>query len=194
MNNNLCENLAQPKNINFPFEAEMAEETILYIIDRIKINDIYHVLKVIYFANRLHLERYGRLIYGESFTALKHGPVPQGAYDLIKNYRGDAIQDKTEYPVAICGNDMKALRKANLDVFSESDIECLNECINKYGQLSFGEIKSKSHTAAYHKADENDYMKIEDIVAEFNDGDILLKHLQNPFPDCDDDIDSPFVR
>ncbi|MHB8232901.1 MAG: Panacea domain-containing protein [bacterium] len=194
MNNNLCENLAQSENITFPFEEKIAEETILYVTNTIEIKDIYRVLKVIYFASRFHLERYGRLIYGESFTALQHGPVPQGAYNLIKKYRKENTQDKTEYPVAICGNDIKALRKADLDFFSESEIECLDEAIKKYGHLSFGDIKKISHTSAYNKADENDYMKIEDIIAEFENGNILLKHLQNPFPDREDDNDISLPR
>ena len=184
MSNKECTELSYQEDIRFPFEKEIAEETILYVIKNTAIPDIYHVLKIIYFAGRLHLERYGRLIYGDDFTALKHGPVPQETYNLIKKYR----DNNARYPVAVCGNNIKALRDANMDVFSESDIECLDEAISEYGHLSFDIIKNKSHTAAYNKANENDYMKIEDIVSEFKNGDVLLKHLQNPFPDFDNDV------
>ena len=88
------------------------------------------------------------MIYGDDFTALKHGPVPQETYNLIKKYRDNNAQ----YPVAICGNNIKALRDANLDVFSESDIECLDEATSEYdGHLSFGKIKNKSRTIIFIK-------------------------------------------
>jgi len=35
----------------------------------------------------MHLERYGRLIFGDTYIAMKHGRVPPGVYDMRKDAR-----------------------------------------------------------------------------------------------------------
>ncbi len=42
---------------------------------------------MMYFADRLHLERYGRFICGDSYVAMKNGPVPSFTYDILKARR-----------------------------------------------------------------------------------------------------------
>ncbi|WP_255566960.1 MULTISPECIES: Panacea domain-containing protein [unclassified Photorhabdus] len=71
------------------FDSEKAIESILYVASTAPISDIYHVGKILYFADRLHLERYGRLITGDNHLAMKDGPVAENAYDIIKVARGD---------------------------------------------------------------------------------------------------------
>ena len=58
----------------------------------------YHVLKVIYFADKEHLSKYGRLICDDSYVALTHVPVPRRFFDIIKNIRG-ASSCLTDYPI-----------------------------------------------------------------------------------------------
>ncbi|MFA7087310.1 MAG: hypothetical protein WC145_11645 [Aliarcobacter sp.] len=56
------------------FDPEKALTVWIYIAERVDDHrGMYHLL---YQADKLHLERYGRLIYGERYVAGEDGPVP----------------------------------------------------------------------------------------------------------------------
>lgn len=174
------------KRSPFRFDPEKAVEVVLYIGNRAPIRDIYHVLKVLYFSDKAHLERYGRFICGDSYVAMKSGPVPSGTYDIIKDIRGDGIHSFAEHARhAFTLQDeleISPLRGADLAFFSESDIECLDESIEKYGSLSGAELKKLSHDEAYNAADENDFIDVEKIAGMFPGGEKLKRHLHDPYP------------
>jgi hypothetical protein len=48
-------------------------------------------LKLVYFADRYHLRRYGRPITGDEYLAMPYGPVASGAKDLAE--MGDFLSD-----------------------------------------------------------------------------------------------------
>ncbi len=162
------------------FDIEKAIEVLLYISNRV--NDTYAVLKIIYFADKQHLSKYGRLICDDSYVALSHGPVPSRCYDIIKYVRGDGFY-LIDYPVeetlSVEGNTIIPQRKVNLKLLSESDIECLDESIEKYGHLSFSVLKRRSHDAAFKSADLNDFISLENLAKSLPDGDQILEYLIN---------------
>jgi len=80
------------------------------------------------------------------------------------------------------GNHVIPFVDADPDVFSESDLECLDEGVKECRNLSFSELKSKSHDRAWQSSDENDVMTIESIAALAPDKDTLLEYLQDPHP------------
>ena len=45
-------------------------------------------LKLVFFADRYHLRRYGRPVVRDKYKAMEYGPVASTAYDLIENHRG----------------------------------------------------------------------------------------------------------
>ena len=175
----------------FRFSIDKGIETILYIIQNGTQPTFHHVSKVIYFADKLHLEKYGRFICGDSYVAMKHGPVPSGIYDLLKIARNDnfifslpaELIEKTKKAFSIQGRyGINKLRNTNSDFFSDSDIECLQISIRKYGNISFKQLTKLSHDQAWKMSDENDFIEIEHIVATFGNADGLLDHLQDQFP------------
>lgn len=103
-------------------------------------------------ADRIHPERYGRLISGDSYVAMKNGPVPSGAYDIMKAVGGDGMcaggKEAQEAFTVNGGHDVIPRREANEALFSESDRECHHEAIQQYGRLSFEELTDLSHDAA----------------------------------------------
>lgn len=130
---------------------------------------MYKVLKVIYFADKEHLFNYGRFIFGDNYVALQHGPVPSKAYNMVKNV-------KLEHALTDCGTDgalftvkdddtVVPLVQPDLSCFSKSDLECLDKAIEECRPLNFGQLKSRSHDAAYNAADENDFISIESIAS-----------------------------
>lgn len=165
----------------YKFDAQKAVEVLLYIAQ--KSPDVYHALKVLYFADKDHLAKYGRLICGDKYIAMKHGPVPSGAYDLIKFVRGDFywwIDNSIDEAFTVDNNTIKPLREPNLDLLSETDIECLDESIERISPLPFPVLKRLSHQdEAFKQSDENDTISLEAIVRSLPDGDLLLDYLQS---------------
>jgi uncharacterized phage-associated protein len=111
--------------------------------------------KLLYFADKEHLLRYGRPILGDVYFCLPYGPVPSVAL----NEMGDAIE-KTEvedtdrnlfrqylevktfwnpYPV------FKAKQKYDPDVFSESELEVLGNVVQQYGNKSARQLVELTH-------------------------------------------------
>lgn len=164
--------------IKFKFDVDKTIEVLLYITQHV--DNTYNALKVLYFADKDHLAQYGRLICGDSYVAMKHGPVPSGAYDIIKVARGDGgywpglpIQDWLK----VEGHQITSLRAPNLEMLSETDLECLKAAIERYGHLPFGKLKKLSHDEAYQAARQDDYIPVEAIIASLPDGETLLDYL-----------------
>lgn len=178
---------AQPTAYRHPlrFDPEKAVEVLLFLAKRINPPNLHRVLKLLYLADKLHLERYGRLICGDTYVAMKSGPVPSGAYDIVKDVRGDGMHSFAEHArhtFQIHGYDIAPFRDADVSLFSDSDVECLEEAVRRYGEMSGGQLKELSHDAAYQAADENDFISIEAIAGMFPDRDALITYLRDPFP------------
>lgn len=176
------EYMTPPKRIR-RFDREKTIEVIKYIAQHAPNPDIYWVGKILYFADKLHLQKYGRLICGDDYVAMKHGPVPSGTYNLLREARDfNAIPEWHPAPeeFEIEGqNKVVALKAPNMDFFSESDIECLKVSIRKYGKLDFDRLKAESHDAAYNAADENEFMDIENIVATLPNAKNVLEQIRD---------------
>jgi uncharacterized phage-associated protein len=137
--------------IDFPFNKDKAICSMLYICNSLGGEwDKYSLLKILYFAEQNHLAKYGRPITGDNIVAMDFGPVPSISYDEIKYSKiNPHFFEITQE------NIVKAKQAANEDLLSETDIECLNESIEDNKHLSFGDLKLKSHDAAYHWTLEN---------------------------------------
>lgn len=166
--------MANPK-----FDPKKALEVLLYVTPHCP--DMYTALKVVYFADKLHLSRYGRLIAGERYVAMSHGPVPSGLYDMVKSVRGDGVftvEVPAKEAFTMVDYNINPLRRADLDVLSESDRECLDEAIREYGHKSFAELKEISHRdTAFQAADENDFITMEALAKSLPNGEALLEYL-----------------
>lgn len=168
------------------FDPQKAVEIILYLSRRLPTPTFYYIMKVLYFADLLHLERYGRFISGDNYVAMGKGPVPSKVYDILKYVKGvDCFYEFDEAKSAFTvenGVRIKSYRDADLFTFSDSEIKCLDESAKANGSLSFGALKDKSHDANYKSADENDFIDFETIVKNLPNGNELLEHLSNPYP------------
>ena len=115
--------------MTFKYLPEKAQQAILYIADALpEQENMYKVLKVIYFADKEHLFKFGRFIFGESYTAMQHGPVPSNSYDLVKKIRlhhttyPETKEDGALFTVTV-ENTIIPMVKPDLSSFSKSDLE-----------------------------------------------------------------------
>lgn len=163
------------------FDQAKALEVILYLAERVSDASFHSISKVLYCSDRKHLERYGRLICGDHYIAMRYGPVPSRIYDMMKAPLGlvansDAAFVKDSFEV-FGGHNLRVTRPANQDAFSKSELACLDEAILEWGHLSFTERTTESHDAAWRAADENGVITVEDIARTLPSAEELLDHL-----------------
>jgi len=171
--------------MNSRYSPQKIRQAIAYIASKIpEAQNMYKVLKVMYFADKLHLRRYGRVIFGDRYFAMKHGPVPWTAYRKVSNERDGWGNAKEEPLYKVEKNStIVPLLNPELEYFSESDLQCLDEEIDICRPLSFAQLRSRSHDAAYNSADENDEMSLKSIAEAAAETDeerkLLLEHISD---------------
>ena len=166
--------------ITFQFDRKKAIETILYLANRISDADIYGICKLLYFADKTCLEKYGRFIFGETYSAMKEGATPSNAYDLLKEASQTPVSE-----IQVEGNQVIAKRDADLKYLSESDVECLDQIINVWGKVPNWSRRDAAHDDAWEKAwgkrgnKGSVRIPVESIAELFDDSEDLINYLSN---------------
>lgn len=176
--------------IKFRVDPEKALETLLYILSKAG-TDKYATLKIIYVADKLHLSRYGRFIYGDYYHALENGPAPMVAYDLMQAASGvqkaglnELVQGALEAGRSDDPHFLIAKREPDRDFLSESDIECLDEVISDVEKIGVDQAYSvlwdRVHDAAWQKTREKNrdgLIDVERIAEQFEYSDSLIEYI-----------------
>jgi hypothetical protein len=143
------------------FSPEKSLEAIIYIASKLKTPTIHEILKVRYFADKLHLARYGWMASGDDYVAMKFGPVGSGTYNLLKAARGDAsgfihpLFSSLVDGALTVESDRRSIRYArgaDLSQLSIAEIKCLDEALSQHGNIPFNDRTERSHDAAWQKA------------------------------------------
>jgi len=142
------------------FSPERALESLLFLTKRLANPTIHEVLKLRYFADKIHLSRYGFVASGDDYVAMEFGPVASNTYNMMKAARGE--RNNWIHPTFVElvngvisvheGYLLMALRDPNFDLLTPADVECLEEAVRRYGNMSFQERTDFSHDAAWRKA------------------------------------------
>lgn len=143
------------------FAPERALESVLYIASHVANPTIHEVLKIRYFADKLHLAKYGWLASGDDYVAMKFGPVGSGTYNLLRAARGDQsgwihplFADLARDALAIGegGRSVVVLREPDRSKLSAAELSCLDEALREYGNMPFAQRTELSHDAAWRAA------------------------------------------
>ncbi|NDI99330.1 SocA family protein [Flavobacterium sp. LaA7.5] len=100
-------------------------------IERLKL------MKLLWLSDRIHLNKYGRLILKDNYNAMPHGPVPSTAM----NYSNHSVADNYK----VSGYRIKAEKEFNEDYFSKSDLEVMNLVWEKFGGMTPFRLRDLSH-------------------------------------------------
>jgi hypothetical protein len=147
--------------------TDKALEVIVWLANRRPHMDIYHAVKCAFYADKYHINEYGRPIAGDHYVADTYGPLGQAVYGLIK---GDPFEI-----LALGGNGdlpfklgqkwrIKATREANTNRLSHSDVEALEWAVNNYADKTFDELVDESHEEAAYIAAIGGTMRYEDLL------------------------------
>ncbi|MBX2952301.1 MAG: SocA family protein [Leadbetterella sp.] len=166
------------KNIDF----DKAKAAVLYIVSELGKADFTKVFKILFFAEKKHLAKYGRMIVGDSFIKMEYGPVPSKLYDLFKAGRDNSSSSKStkEFLSAfnVVGYTVDSKERPDLDELSKSDIECLDESINENKKLPFKGISEKSHGLAWASATLNGRIDYIDIAKEGGATEDMIEYIK----------------
>jgi len=117
-----------------------------------KINKM-KALKLIYFADRYHLRKYGRPIVGDTYWAMKFGPVGSNLLNIADLSENKLEKNALQYTREYLGHpkgDTKRLevvskKEVDLDVFSQSDIDALENSYKEFGDKDQFELADVTH-------------------------------------------------
>jgi hypothetical protein len=138
----------------------------LYILNNIGLEktDFHKVFKILYFAEREHLKKFGNLITDNDYVAMQNGPVPSLAYDILNSFKdkGQLVNFKADFSRFFEVNDyfVSAKVKADLDELSESEIKCLDISIKNNKSKKFDILTKESHDYAWESTPLNEKMNI----------------------------------
>mgnify|MGYP000866520920 CR=1 FL=1 len=168
------------KTKKFSFKYDKALNALLYVTKNV--HNLYNVVKVFYFADKLHLSKYGRFIFGDTYIAMEKGPVPSKIYDMIKSVRENRLDfqsAKLKKAIKVEKNDIYAIADPDFDYLSKSDLECLDEAVAKYGFADHRIIYKESHDSAYNSTELNSEIMVEKIIGTLNNKEAVKDYIDN---------------
>jgi len=120
---------------------------------------ITKLMKLLFFADFLHFERYGRPIVGDTYYRLPEGPVPTASYDLYKDTFEKKKETGLEKYIKVTTEKVRDFNMARIEplaeldeeVFSESDLEVMKEIANKYYATTGTVLARETHEIPFVK-------------------------------------------
>lgn len=121
------------------FDYKKATQAINYLtkkeggqIDKLKL------IKLIYFADRYHLRRYGRPMLNDAYFAMPLGPVGSSVKDIAEfsDFLAEEERGYASKYFARGGqnNTVVSVSEVDTNVFSKSEVEALDFAYNKFGK------------------------------------------------------------
>lgn len=162
------------------FNFEKTINAALYVAENIKERGFHKIFKILYFADREHLAKYGRPITGDTYIKMDYGPAPSNLYNIFKDIRGDGsfpVENLESYFSIIDEYIVNPEKKSDLSYLSRTDLNELNDSILKYGEMPFEKLTEISHGIAWKLAPFNRKISIENIMKEAGVGDEFIAHI-----------------
>jgi len=148
--------------IRFTINKEKAIEALIWIIQKGEAN-VYNAMKILFAADKYHLNRYGRPVTGDRYVAMRFGTVPSWIYDATKDPKpgGGFVRKDTALK-------REPRRTFDRRWFSESDMEALEHGFKEYAGKDFQTVLLKNHREkAWRRAVErNPDAPVSDILFE----------------------------
>jgi len=118
------------------------------------------LMKLLFFADREHLRRYGRPIFYDRYIKEKMGPVPSITYGIISSYNDKELDDFKEEVRELLSwveieerevghsrpmMQFKKKKEFDAELFSRSELKVLKEVFSRFKDANAEEISELSH-------------------------------------------------
>ena len=153
------------------FDRDKALEAILFVANNLHAPTYHSISKMLYLADKRHLQEYGRLICGDRYIAMEYGPVPSAIYNMMKvaaekeSIDVDWDEIIREAITVLHGREIVAKRDSDLNLLAESEIECIQKAIADHGKKTLGQLTDITHDSAWHATDDNQTIPLDAIIA-----------------------------
>ena len=139
----------QMGSLHFNFDYLKATQALDYFTIKAggQINKM-KVLKLVYFADRYHLRKYGRMITNDNYLAMEHGPVPSTTKDIAESndYLDETIKTYSQSFIEPINNlTLKSINKLDKSVLSDSDLEAMEFSWGTFGHLDQFQLRDLTH-------------------------------------------------
>lgn len=145
-------------DVKFQFDSEKLVQALAFFAGAgVKELSKLKAAKLLYFADKYHLLKYGRPILGDVYFCLDHGPVPSASLNLmseaispirVKGFRQPFLELFREHLTVNKDRkhaEFRAKRPPDLALFSKSELEALNDTLKKYGKKSPWDLRQLTH-------------------------------------------------
>jgi uncharacterized phage-associated protein len=164
------------------FDEDRTVNAVLYITSKLTRKDFHKIFKILFFADREHLLKYGRTITGDNYIAMDDGPVPSNLYDIFKSVRGNGFfKDDghfSKYFSVVEGCLLKENVEPNFNKLSKTDLEELDISLEKYGNMQWKEIRELSHGQAWLNTVNNSAISFIEILKEIESDESYINYLK----------------
>lgn len=148
------------RRLTFEFSLDKFVAVMAYFADVGKVRDLTKLkaAKLLFFADKAHLLRYGRPILGDRYVSMDHGPVPSAALDLMNRLIApdevkDAVREELSTKLSVQRLPFSKNHPFRAKVHGEAvyqhllqtEREVLDEVISTYGRKSVGELIDLTH-------------------------------------------------
>lgn len=156
--------------IRFRFAPRKVLAAVHWMLAERKTLDLHAILKTCYFADKEHLNRYGRPIFGARYQAMRYGPVPLEIYEMLKAepyWLAELARDTM--PWKLSGYRVALQEGVNaeppLEELSDSDMECLRSALEKSAGMTFDQRTAATHGPDWQRA-RLGRMRYEDMISD----------------------------
>ena len=166
--------------VRFRFAPQKALAAIHWMIGEVPGLDLHTLMKAVYFADKAHLNKYGRPIFGASYRAMKYGPVPVEIYEMAK---GEPLWlaelERQQFPWQLMGYKLAPTSNETPDtgVLSESDMAELKDGLRLSSSMTFNSRTAATHGSDWQRA-ELGWMHYEDMLDDTDDKEDRVAYLR----------------
>lgn len=179
------------RQIKFKYDPKKFASCVAYLSSKnVPGMDKLKVSKLIFYADKLHLQKFCRPITGDYYKHIDYGPIPQNSLDVMNDTITDRpVGEQGPYNRRVFEESIvcdphtrpyplfQVRGEQNYDNLSESEKEILEEVIVRYGGMTGGQLIDETHKeAAVTKTDYNsniDYVLLLDDLDEETRNEIM---------------------
>ncbi|KCZ60833.1 type II toxin-antitoxin system antitoxin SocA domain-containing protein [Hyphomonas chukchiensis] len=172
------------KRIRFKFAAEKALAAIHYMVCESPGIDLHGMMKTCYFADKSHLEKHKRPVFGATYRAMRFGPVPLEIYEMAKGesywlaeLQVDSLPWRLDgYKLHLADTQTNSCAP-DLGALSKTDIDEIQSALQLACSLSFDARTRATHGDDWQRA-ELGIMQYEDMIPESPNKGELVAYLR----------------
>lgn len=175
------------------YDVKKIANAIIYFIDNNVLNlGTTKLMKLCFYADKYHLEEYGKAIFNHSYTKMEHGPVPTWLYGIIRTSISGVTDFDFEEEVNVF-NEYIGLKQVcfgshnqynqtvfakkkefNTKFFSKTQLKILDKVIQDFRTITAADISELSHqTNAWKNVELNEQITYDSMVDDEETSDYI---------------------